>query len=228
VEVRTHAAGLQLFPTRPEGWDGFDLDVPGDVSSAAFWIALGAVLPGTRLRVESVGLNPGRARYLELLRDAGARLVWRVTGEARGEPFGVVQVESAPLGDLRLAAFDAVRCIDEIPALCAAGAIAGCAVHVRGAAELRTKETDRIAGLVEVLAGFGARAVARADGLSVAAGTELHAGRVRSLGDHRLAMAAAMLALASGGASRIDDVGCVRTSYPEFLMDANRLCRVRG
>jgi 3-phosphoshikimate 1-carboxyvinyltransferase len=120
---------------------------------------------------------------------------------------------------------DVVQCLDEIPALFAAAAAAGCAAVVRDAAELRVKESDRIAGLAALLAAFGARVHERPDGLRLASGTVLGPARFASRGDHRLAMAAAVLGLAAPGTSRVDDVACVRTSYPAFAADMRRLAR---
>jgi 3-phosphoshikimate 1-carboxyvinyltransferase len=225
VHIQSDASGLVLHPTWGDGWDAFDFDVPGDLSSAAFWIALAAAMPGARLRIRGVGLNPGRGRYLELLRDAGARVAWQTRGEARGEPWGDIRVEGALLAPLQLAGTDVVRCIDEVPALAAAAAVAGCRFDLRDAAELRVKESDRLASLIEVLSRFGARATPRPDGFVLAAGTALRPARVTSAGDHRIAMAAALVALATAGTSFIDDVACVRTSYPEFVTHLRQLAQ---
>jgi len=216
--------GLVLYPTQPaRGWSAFDLRVPGDLSSAAFAVGLAAATPGARLRVVRVGLNPGRARYLEILRRAGARIEVAVEGDAGGEPWGELRVVGGRLADLRLAGEDVVQCLDEIPALLAAAAAAGCGAVVRDAHELRVKESDRIAGLATLLAAFGAEVRELPDGLVLRASARLRPARVRSGGDHRLAMAAAALATRAAGESRVEDVDCVRTSYPEFAAHLNRL-----
>jgi 3-phosphoshikimate 1-carboxyvinyltransferase len=224
VRVVADAAGLLLVPTHGRGWGAFETRIPGDVSSAAFWIGLTAASePHARLRVERVGLNPGRARFLELLRAAGAHITVQERGTQRGEPWGTIAVHGGGFGPLRLSGADTVRCLDEIPALAAAAALCGAALAVRDAAELRAKESDRIAGVVRVLGAFGARARACRDGFDLEARARLRPARVASGGDHRLAMMAAMLALGVTGESRIDDVACVRTSYPEFAADLRRL-----
>jgi 3-phosphoshikimate 1-carboxyvinyltransferase len=232
IELQVRGDAQVLFPSCTEGWAGFDQRIPGDLSSAAFAIALAAALPGARLRVEAVGLNPGRARYLEILRAAGARIVCDTEGASRGEPWGTVRVEGGALGAITLRGDDTVRCIDEVPALCAAAAIAAIPARIADAAELRTKESDRIAGIAALLAAFGARVSTSAGGLQLQGGARLRAATVTSHGDHRLAMAAAMLAAAARGTSRIDDVACVATSYPCFAADLQRLTtarpRVRG
>jgi 3-phosphoshikimate 1-carboxyvinyltransferase len=226
VRVVSDAGGLLLVPTHARGWGALEAHIPGDVSSAAFWVGLAAAVPQARLRVERVGLNPGRARFLELLRAAGARIAVHVLGESNREPWGTIEVEGGGFGALALGGADAVRCIDEIPALAAAAALAGARMRVRGAADLRSKESDRIAGTVRVLTAFGARARARRDGFDLESAPRLRAARVASGGDHRLAMMAAILALGVAGESHIEDVGCVRTSYPEFGADLRRLCGV--
>ena len=219
VRVRDDARGTTLHPKR-DGWRGFRVRVPGDVSSAAFWIALAAATPGARLHVHRVGLNPGRIRFLRLLRTAGAQVVVRKTASALGEPWGSVRVRGGRLASMVLQGDDVVQCLDEIPALAAAVACAGGALCVRDASELRLKESDRIAGLAAVLAAFGAAVRTRADGFDLAPGTVLRPARVTSGGDHRLAMVAAMCALRAPGASRIENVACVATSYPAFARDA--------
>jgi 3-phosphoshikimate 1-carboxyvinyltransferase len=223
VHLVADTGGLWLHPTRPHGWTGFDARIPGDVSSAAFAVALAAATPGSRLHVLGVGLNPGRSRYLEVLRAAGARIAVLQRGLEQGEPWGDLRVEGGALSGWSLRGPDVVRCLDEIPAICAAAAVAGCGARLRDAAELRVKESDRIAGLAALLRAFGARVEELPDGLRLAAGTRLRAARFASRGDHRLAMAAAVLALASPGTSRVDDTACVRTSYPGFTADFGRL-----
>lgn len=227
LPLRRAGGGLELHPGERPGWDGFEFEIPGDLSSAAFWIAHAAAMPGSRIEVRGVGLNPSRGRYLELLRTAGARLAWRERGSARGEPWGDVRCIGGALRPMRLAGPDLVRCIDEVPALATAAAAAACGFELRDAAELRVKESDRVAALSAVLRGFGGRLTPRRDGFRLAAGTKLRAATVGSAGDHRIAMAAALLALSSPGASRIEDVACVRTSYPGFTAELSRLAEPR-
>lgn len=227
VQVRQDAGGLWLFPTQPSGWNAFDAWIPGDVSSAAFAIGLAAATSGSHLLVRRVGLNPGRKRYLALLQRAGADIEVRVRGEERGEPWGDVEVRGGRLRSLRLAGSDVVRCLDEIPALLATAAVAGCGAEVRDAAELRVKESDRIAGLAVLLRAFGARVHESAEGLRLAPGTVLRPAGFASRGDHRLAMAATVLGLATAGTSVVEQVTCVRTSYPGFAADLLRLAHPR-
>ncbi len=222
VRLEAEADGLVLEPGGAS-WSGFVFEVPGDLSAAAFFVA-GAMSPRSgELQVEPVGLNPGRQRYLELLQGAGARLETRPGPSRLGEPTGAFKVRGPLRSGMELGGADVVRCIDEIPALVAACAAAGVSATVHDAGELRRKESDRIAGLVQLLRAFGVAAVERPDGFHLEAGARLRPARVSSQNDHRLAMAAAILALSADGESRIDTVDCVRTSYPDFATDFARL-----
>jgi len=234
TERMLHALGVQitragertvLYPTRPEGWSAFAIDIPGDLSSAAFHVAFAAATPGSDLRVEGVGLNPGRGRYLALVAEHGAALRTVGAGDSLGEPRGTLRVVGGRLRPLHLAGRDTVQCIDEIPALAAAWAVAGVPLRVRDAGELRVKESDRIAKLVELVTSFGGVARAQPRGFDVAGSKPSRPARFDAAGDHRLAMAAAMLALGTEGASHLLGTECVRTSYPEFVADLARILR---
>jgi 3-phosphoshikimate 1-carboxyvinyltransferase len=226
VPVQRGAARTLLLPALPRpGWPAFETRVPGDVSAAAFFVAAAAATPGARLRVRGVGINPGRARYLDVLRAAGAAIAVTPRQISLGEPWGDVHVRGGRLAAMRLAGEDVVQCIDEVPALLAGAAVAGCAFELFDAAELRVKESDRIAVMADVLRRFGARVEERREGLRLHAGAALHAARVASCGDHRVAMAATVLAARVPAASRIDGVECVATSYPAFARDVSVLAR---
>jgi 3-phosphoshikimate 1-carboxyvinyltransferase len=224
VAVQQQADGIVLQPwTVGLSWPGFDFDLPGDLSSAAFFLCLASAQPGARLAVTSCGLNPGRQRLLDVLSRSGARIDRRVESTQLGEPSGRITVQGGVLRPVLVAGEEVVTCLDEIPALLAAAAIAGCAVTIHDASELRVKESDRIAAMAQVLSQFGARVRTRRDGLSLSAGTRLRPCRVTSHGDHRIAMSAAILASQTVGDSIVEDVDCVRTSYPGFDVDFNRL-----
>ncbi|UCE01677.1 MAG: 3-phosphoshikimate 1-carboxyvinyltransferase [Candidatus Latescibacterota bacterium] len=218
---------ITLHPLRGQtSWNGFDVQVPGDLSSAAFFVAWCAASAHGSLRCVRVGLNPGRACYLEILRRAGARIEITSERQELGEPSGAVRVAGPLRAPLQLAGADVVQCIDEVPALLAAAAVAGVPAQVHDAGELRVKESDRIAALAQLLRAFGACVHESRDGLQLEACAALHPAQVDSYGDHRIAMAAAVLAACAPGESRIDNVDCVRTSYPRFPDDLERLARV--
>ena len=206
---------------------GGELAVPGDVSSAAFWAAAAAALPGSDIEIESVGLNPTRTAYLDVLRRAGAIVDVRVTGDAAGEPVGTLRVRHETLRPIVISPAEVPALIDELPVL-GALAVHGGSIEVSGAGELRHKESDRIAQLAAGLRQLGARVDERHDGFTVAPGGPspggtVHgagpspSGTVDAAGDHRLAMAFAIAALAADGPSRIVGAEVVDVSYPGFF-----------
>ncbi len=208
----------------PAGWDGalapLDLDVPGDPSSAAFFIVAAHVVGGSRVTTRRVCTNPTRAGFLEVLRDMGGGAVVDPKGDRGGEPVANLHVGVGDTGSLRRGARVggelAVRSIDEVPALVAAAAVAPGESRFDDVGELRVKESDRVAALVDMVRAFGLDAEARGDGFSLRGGRPRGGATVPSRGDHRIAMAAAVLALAADGETVIDDVACVDTSFPGF------------
>ena len=199
------------------------LAVPGDPSAAAFWAAAAAAVPDSDVTIEGVGLNPTRTAFLDVLRRAGAHVETRVTDVSGGEPVGCIRVRWGALRDVEIAAQDVPGLIDELPVI---GALAahGPAVEVRGAAELRHKESDRISALAAGLRAIGVQVEERPDGFRAERDTRPPGGAVDAAGDHRLAMAFAVAALAGAGPSRIDGAGVVDISYPGFFaaLDALR------
>ena len=192
------------------------LSVPGDPSAAAFWTATAAALPDSDVTIEAVGLNPTRTAFLDVLSRAGADVETRVTDTSAGEPVGDVRVRSGSLRDIEVGAADVPGLIDELPVL---GALAahGPAVEVSGAAELRHKESDRIAALAAGLRALGVRVEERPDGFRAERDGTPTGGAADAAGDHRLAMAFAVAALAGTGPSLIAGAGVVNVSYPGFF-----------
>jgi 3-phosphoshikimate 1-carboxyvinyltransferase len=190
--------------------------VPGDLSSAAFFLVAGAVVPGSEIVVEDVGLNPTRAGVLDVLRMMGASI--RVTDlrEEGGEPRGAVVVRAGRLHGTTIEGDLIPRTIDELPVLAVAACLAEGETVIRDAAELRVKESDRIAALARELGRLGAMIEARPDGLAIIGGRRLRGGRVSSGGDHRIAMALAIAGLCADGPVTIDDSACIRISFPGF------------
>ncbi|HXG03613.1 MAG TPA: 3-phosphoshikimate 1-carboxyvinyltransferase [Candidatus Binatia bacterium] len=198
--------------------------VPGDISSAAFLLVAGAIVADSRVTVSGVGLNPTRTGVLEVLEAMGARLSITPAGDADAdEPAGDVTVTAGELRGTRIAGSLIPRLIDEIPALAVAAACARGRTDVRDAAELRVKESDRVAVLARELGRLGARVAEQPDGLVVEGGGPLVGARVSSDGDHRIAMALAVAALVARGTTVIEDAGCIATSFPQFPECLNRL-----
>jgi 3-phosphoshikimate 1-carboxyvinyltransferase len=176
-----------------------------------------AALPGSRVEIEDVGLNPTRSALIDVLRRFGARVTVEIIAHEAGEPRGVVIVEGDRRGTLEIAPSEVPALIDELPALAALAAHGG-VVTVRGASELRVKESDRIAALVAGLRALGVDAEERPDGFTVAGGSKRPAGGVANAhGDHRLAMAFAIAALAADEPSTIEGSDAVAISYPGFF-----------
>lgn len=197
-------------PLRPFVWD-----VPGDVSSAAFLVVAALIRPDSMTRVEGVLLNPGRTAFLEVLRTMGAAVEWGVETRAP-EPIGWIEARSSRLQGTDVAPELVPALIDEVPALAVAAACAEGTTRFTGAAELRVKESDRIAAIAEGLQHMGAHVVEQPDGLAVTGGARLHGAEVRSHGDHRIAMALAVAALAAEGDTRLEEAACAEVSFPEF------------
>ncbi|HEV7502747.1 MAG TPA: 3-phosphoshikimate 1-carboxyvinyltransferase, partial [Vicinamibacteria bacterium] len=201
------AGGARLHPVA--------MDVPGDVSSAAFLIVAGLIVPDAFLHVENVLLNPRRIAFLDVLRRMGAQIEIGIRREDP-EPVGWIEARSSRLGSATIAAEEVPALIDEVPILAVAAACGEGELVVHGAAELRVKESDRIAALAEGLRRLGGRVEEHPDGLTVVGGTPLRGASVRSHGDHRIAMAFAIAGLAASGETEIEDAGCIAVSFPEF------------
>ena len=193
-----------------------DVTVPGDVSSAAFWMVAAAALPGSEVVIEQVGLNPTRTRILDVLRRAGAHVQATVNQTATGEPVGTVKVRHGGLVKLEIGPGEVPGVIDELPVL-AALATHGGGLRVSGAQELRVKESDRISALADGFHRMGGEIDERPDGFHVRAARQLRGGEVDARNDHRLAMAFAIAALGASGPTTIHDAGAVAVSYPEFF-----------
>jgi 3-phosphoshikimate 1-carboxyvinyltransferase len=202
------------------------LTVPGDFSSAAFWMVGAAALPGSRVEIADVGLNPTRTALVGVLRRFGARATVHHTATDAREPRGTIVVEGDRRGAVEVSPDEVPALIDELPAIAALAAHGG-EVSVRGAAELRVKESDRIAALVSGFRALGIDADERDDGF-VVRGPESGGGRPRggtadARGDHRMAMAFAIAALGADRPSTIDGADAVTVSYPGFFETLDRL-----
>ncbi len=203
-----------------------DLAVPGDVSSAAFWIALAAGTPGAEIEIEGVGLNPTRTAVVDIARRAGAIVDVEQDNEGAGEPVGRIRVSYGSPRSFDIAPAEVPGLIDEIPALAALGAMLppGSEMTVRGAAELRVKESDRITCLAAGFRGLGAEVEEYPDGFRLTA-RSLSGGTVDAAGDHRLAMAFALAATRAAAPTAILGASSVNVSYPGFFEALERLTR---
>lgn len=192
------------------------VDVPGDISSAAFFLVGASISPGSDLRIEGVGMNPTRIGCVEILRAMGARIDVENERHAGGEPVADLRVRAAELRGVVIPESLVPLAIDEFPVLFVAAACARGETVLGGARELRVKESDRIAAMAEGLASLGVDAEPLEDGMRIRGGA-VHGGRVTSRGDHRIAMAFAMAALGADGPILVDDCANVATSFPGFV-----------
>jgi len=193
-----------------------DFAVPGDISSAAFWLVAAAAQPGSRLLIKNVGLNPTRTGILAVLVRMGARIREVVETVDQGEPAGIIDIKGSNLHGTVIEGEEIPNVIDEIPILAVAGALAEGETIIKDARELRVKETDRIAAIASNLRAMGAEVEEFDDGMRIVGGRKLKGARMPSFGDHRIAMAFAIAGLFASGETVIEDVECVQTSYPGF------------
>ena len=198
--------------------------VPGDASAAAFWLVAGAIHPDSELRLPGIGVNPTRRAVVDLLRTMGANVGERgAPDDGAGEPVADLVVRSSELRAIEVDPAQAAAAIDEIPVLCLAATQARGRTIIRGAGELRHKESDRIAGIVAGLGALGARIESTGDDIVIEGPTALRGSVVDSLGDHRLALTFAIAGLVAEGNTTILDADCVSISYPTFFADLERI-----
>ena len=205
-----------------------DVEVPGDISAASYWMIAAAMTPGSELSLPNVGVNPRRTGVIDALQAMGARIELKNLREVSGEPVADVHVRGAQLHGVRLDDQLIVRAVDEIPTLAVAAAQAQGVTEIHDAAELRVKESDRIAATAALLRSMGIEVEEWPDGMRIVGG-QLHGATVDSQGDHRIAMSAAVAALASApesGPTTIRRAEAVDISYPGFWRDLDRLRHV--
>ena len=214
--VRTIRDGNAITVYGGQIAEACDVAVPGDISSAAFWIVAGAASKGSRILLKDVGLNPTRTAILGVLLRMGAKIKDMVKDGDGGEPVGNIVVEGGTLCGTTLKRGEIPNLIDEIPVIAVAGALAQGETVIRHAAELRVKETDRIKTVVEGLRAMGGEVEELEDGMIISGGRKLKGAVVDSYGDHRIAMAFAIAGLYAEGETVIKNTDCIATSYPGF------------
>jgi 3-phosphoshikimate 1-carboxyvinyltransferase len=213
--VPVERAGLSVSVRGPARLQAVQMAVPGDVSSAAFLVVAALILPDSEVRIDGVSLNPGRIGFIEVLRAMGASIEV-TTDSAEPEPVGSIVARSSRLRGVDVPAAVVPALIDEVPALAVAATHAEGRFTVAGAAELRVKESDRIAALAEGLSRMGASVEERPDGLAIVGGSPLRGASVRAHDDHRIAMALAVAGLAAPGGTEIEGAEAASVSFPEF------------
>ncbi|HWP59065.1 MAG TPA: 3-phosphoshikimate 1-carboxyvinyltransferase [Candidatus Acidoferrales bacterium] len=199
--------------------------VPGDLSAAAFFLVAAALVPSSELVLKEVGCNPTRAGIIELLKRMGAKIELAPRGDPGAEPVADLRIRAAELRGIEIGADMVARTIDEYPILFVAAALASGVTTVSGAKELRYKESDRIAVMAEALRELGVRVEEREDGLRIEGARRLRGARLKTYGDHRVAMALAVAGLCASGGVELDDDRCADISFPGFF---DLLSQIRG
>jgi 3-phosphoshikimate 1-carboxyvinyltransferase len=220
VDPETHSVTI----TGQASLQGQSVIVPGDISSAAFWLVAGATVPGSELCVENVGVNPTRTGVLEALAMMGADITLENQREVAGEPVADLRVRYGQLKACEISGDLIPRLIDEIPVLAVAAVFAQGTTVIRDAAELRVKESDRIAVMAAELNRLGAKVTELPDGLEITGGTSLTGTEVDSHTDHRITMSLAIAALNASGNTTIHGAEAAAISYPNFTTTLQQLC----
>ncbi|MEM7699665.1 MAG: 3-phosphoshikimate 1-carboxyvinyltransferase [Verrucomicrobiota bacterium] len=202
-----------------------DIVVPGDISSAAFWIVAAAARAGSRLLIENVGFNPTRIGILGVMSRMGARISERID-ESGCEPMGTLEVTGESLSATEISGAEVPTLIDEIPVIAVAAALAEGTTVIRDAQELRVKESDRISTVAGNLRKMGAKVEEFGDGMEITGGAKLTGAEIHALGDHRIAMAFAIAGLFADGETTIHGAECIETSYPGFVEKIRELQHV--
>ena len=224
AELRTSGTTVELRPShRP--LSPLNLTIPGDFSSAAFWMAAAAMRPGWSITVREVGLNKTRIAFTRLLEAMGAE-VHLDNAPGGVEPSGSLRVVGRPLRGIQLGPAEVAQAIDEIPALLAVATQAEGVTSITGAGELRVKESDRLAAMARGLRAMGAAVDESPDGISVHGPAPLRGAPVESRGDHRIAMALAIAGLVASGETAIQDADSVAVSYPDFFIQLREIAHV--
>ncbi|MBD2160565.1 3-phosphoshikimate 1-carboxyvinyltransferase [Limnothrix sp. FACHB-1083] len=197
--------------------------VPGDISSAAFWLVAAAIVPGSDLTIENVGINPTRTGILDVLHQMGANITLENERDAAGEPVADLRVRYGPLNGCEISGALIPRLVDEIPILAVAATVAQGKTVIRDAEELRVKESDRLAVMAAALQKMGAQVTEQPDGLEITGPVQLRGADVDSHTDHRIAMSLAIAALVAQGTTTIDRAEAAAISYPDFVPTLERL-----
>jgi 3-phosphoshikimate 1-carboxyvinyltransferase len=215
ADIRTD--GLQVCISTANSLSPQKIDVAGDISSAAFFLVLGAILPGSELTLQNVNINETRTGILDVMQEMGAKLKIEHIRVHSGEPMADITVSHSSLKAVTIGGSLIPRLIDEIPAISVLALFAKGSTVIRDAQELKVKETNRIRAVVDEWTKCGARVTETEDGMVIEGGNPLHSADFLSYGDHRMAMSEAVLAQCVDGVSSIDDCKCVDISYPGFF-----------
>jgi 3-phosphoshikimate 1-carboxyvinyltransferase len=194
----------------------FDITIPGDLSSAAFFIVAALIIPGSEIVIKNVGINPTRTGIIEILQIMGGEISLQREHEVSGEPVADIHVKHSKLSGADIGGDLVLKAIDEFPVLCIASAMARGMTKISGAAELRVKESDRIASMSTELKKIGVHVEEFKDGLAIEGSEKIKSATVQSHGDHRIAMSMAIAGLTVEEETTVENTECVNTSFPGF------------
>ncbi|MBQ2663189.1 MAG: 3-phosphoshikimate 1-carboxyvinyltransferase [Clostridia bacterium] len=209
--------GLDVTVRKTDSLSSVKADVPGDISSAAFFMVLGAVMPNSEITIRNVGINPTRTGIIDVLRDMGADLSIENVRISAGESVADITVKSSALRGATVEGAIIPRLIDELPVIAVAAAVADGETVIKDAAELKVKETNRIRAVVDEFKKCGIDITETDDGMIIRGGKAIRGADFKTYGDHRMAMSLTVLAQLADGGSTIDDAECVNISYPGFF-----------
>ena len=201
----------------------FNVDVPGDISSAAFFLVLGAIMPNSQITVTNVGINPTRTGIIDVLKDMGADITLENVHTSAGETVADITVRSSSLKGTTVGGDIIPRLIDELPIIAVAAVFANGQTVIKDAQELKVKETNRIRAVVDEFNKCGIDITETDDGMIINGGKSIHGADFKTYGDHRMAMSLTVLAQLADGESTLDDSDCACVSYPTFFDDFYKL-----
>jgi 3-phosphoshikimate 1-carboxyvinyltransferase len=204
--------------------EGREVTVPGDISSAAFFMVAALIVPGSELLITGVGVNSTRTGVIDILTEMGGSIALLNRRELSGEPVADIHVRSSRLRGIEICREVIPRAIDELPVVCVAAACAEGTTVLRDARELRVKETDRISAMATNLGKVGVPVVEKDDGMEITGTEHLHGAAVESFGDHRIAMSMMIAGLVASGETVVSDIDCIATSFPSFIDLLGRVC----
>jgi len=213
VEIKN----LEVSVTGKTNLKPSDITIPGDFSSAAFFIAAGAIVPDSNISIKNVGINPTRTGLINILKVIGADIRFENKREISGEPVADIYIKHSELTGTEIGGDMALRAIDEFPILCVVASVARGITKISGVKELRVKESDRIASMAKELRKMGVRVEELEDGIIITGRERLKAATVQSYGDHRVAMAMTIAGLVADGETTVEDTECINTSFPGFM-----------
>ncbi len=225
LQRKAAGAGAEVRIRGGQRLRGIETRIPGDLSSAAFFLCAAALFPGSQFTIPNLLMNPTRARLLDILMQMGLRISVTQLDEIHGEMVGSLQVEGATLTGTTIAGADTAALIDEIPVLAAIAPFTAHGIEVRDAKELRVKESDRITAVATNLRRMGAQVEELEDGLKIPGGQTLHGAELDSCSDHRIAMAFAIAALRAEGETLIRGAESAAISYPAFFQTLDEVAQ---